>query len=76
MVKFRMDEDNPCTRDCTLRHCGCHASCEKYRKYFDKKQADREAQAAAAKKRDVSTAAGQARSLRCQRIEQKKARGG
>lgn len=75
MIKFRMDEDNPCTKECEDRHGGCHATCERYRKYHAKKQAEREERAAAAKKKNVSTAASQARSLRCERIEQKKARG-
>ena len=75
MIKFRMDEDNPCTKDCAERHGGCHAICERYLKYHAKKQAEREARGAELEKMNVSTAAGKARSRRCQREEQKKARG-
>lgn len=76
MITFKMDKDNPCTKDCTDRHGGCHATCDRYRKYHAKKQAEREERAVVLQKKNVSTAASKARSQRCERIEQKKARNG
>ena len=76
MIKFRMDKDNPCTKECPDRYGGCHAACERYRKYHAKKQAEREERGLELQKKNVSTAAGKARAQRCERMAQKKARGG
>lgn len=81
MIKFRMDEDNPCTRDCPDRFVlpdgsQCRTNCERYHKYQAKKAAERDERFAIAQRNNVATAASEARSRRCERMEQKKARGG
>ena len=67
----RMDKDNPCIRECSLRSATCHTTCELYKAFRAKKDAEIDARSKEFKMDSYRTA-GSIRQARKQQMDKKR----